>query len=222
MATTLTRRVLNPRFLHLLSKSASHLAPSPTPKPFISSPTYYYKPTSHLFFLTCRTLSSTPPPDPSSAGTGTDTGPETFKHQEIEGPTVERDLSPLANETRQVLDKMRKSIHNLSTVLALLGVAHLGLGAWVVYTTPQGSPQEISYQAITAFVFPVAAAFLMRHSLKAMVFFNKMEEMGRLQILTSVMQQVKWLDLMLRRTRVVGVCCILGMSAGTLVAVSKR
>jgi hypothetical protein len=121
-----------------------------------------------------------------------------------------------------VLDKMRKSIHGLSTVFALLGITHLGVGAWLLYSMPQGSPQEVSIQGIAAFTFPFAMAFLMRRSLKPMVFFNKMEEMGRLQILTSVMQQVKWLDLLLRRTRVVGVCCVLGMSTGVLVAILKR
>ncbi|KAI9071626.1 hypothetical protein K1719_046411 [Acacia pycnantha] len=35
-----------------------------------------------------------------------------FKHQEIEGPTVERDLSALAEETRDVLEKMMKNMVN--------------------------------------------------------------------------------------------------------------
>jgi hypothetical protein len=221
MATAITRRLLNPRFLSLLPKSTSHISSLPTPKIFISTPTYFYRPISHPFILTSRTLSSTPPPEPSSTGSSPGAGSETFKHQEIEGPTVERDLSPLANETREVLDRMRKSIHGLSTVFAVLGVTHLGVGAWLVYSMPQGTPQEVSIQGITAFAFPFAMAFLIRRSLKPMVFFNKMEEMGRLQILTSVMQQVKWLDLLLRRTRVLGVCCILGMSAGVLVVISK-
>ncbi|KAF3331297.1 hypothetical protein FCM35_KLT02703 [Carex littledalei] len=221
MATTLTRRLLNPRFLSLIPKSTSPRSFLPTSKPFISAPTYFYKPIPHPFILASRALSSTPPPDPSSTGTSPATDFEKFKHQEIEGPTVERDLSPLANETREVFDKMRKSIHDLSKVFALLGMAHLGIGAWLVYTLPHGSPQEVSIQGVAAFAFPFAMAFIMRRSLKPMLFFNKMEEMGRLQILTSVMQQVKWLDLLLRRTRIVGVCCILGMSAGTLVAVWK-
>ncbi|XWS45706.1 hypothetical protein CRYUN_Cryun14cG0002600 [Craigia yunnanensis] len=37
-----------------------------------------------------------------------------FKHQEIEGPAVERDLSALANETREVLEGMMKNIYGLS------------------------------------------------------------------------------------------------------------
>ncbi|PWA40995.1 hypothetical protein CTI12_AA557550 [Artemisia annua] len=60
---------------------------------------------------------------------------EDFKHQEITGPTVERDVSALGNETRQVLDEMFKTIYGLSKSLALLGLFQLGLGGWISFAT---------------------------------------------------------------------------------------
>jgi len=44
-----------------------------------------------------------------------------MRHQEIEGPTVERDTSPLADETRRELDALRRTVQCLSGSLALLG-----------------------------------------------------------------------------------------------------
>ncbi|XP_010928498.1 uncharacterized protein [Elaeis guineensis] len=167
---------------------------------------------------TTRNFSSISPQSSSDAGKPHQS-PE-FQHQEITGPTVERDDSDLANETRQVLDSLRKSIYDLSTTLALLGVAHLGLGAWIAYAVRP--PEEVSIQGLMAFAFPFSLAFLMRRSLKPITFFRRMEEQGRLRILTLALQASKSLNLLFLRVRVVSTCCILGISAGCLVTIWLR
>ncbi|PKA60354.1 hypothetical protein AXF42_Ash008413 [Apostasia shenzhenica] len=138
-----------------------------------------------------------------------------LRHQEITGPTVERDESALANETRQVIQSLRRSVHDLSSALALLGVAHLGLGAWIAYTV--GPPNEVSIQGIAAFAFPFSLSFLLRRTLKPMSFFQKMEELGRLQILTLSLQVTKVFRLLLVRTRILCICCVVGVSTSSLV-----
>ncbi|KAL7238229.1 hypothetical protein ACSBR2_004349 [Camellia fascicularis] len=114
-----------------------------------------------------------------------------FKHQEIEGPTVERDVSALANETRQVLETMMKNVYGLSKALAILGLVQLGLGAWISYITRSSAIVEVSIQSFMAFGFPFALAFLLRRSLKPMYFFKKMEELGfeTKQALTSAVNK---------------------------------
>lgn len=139
-----------------------------------------------------------------------------FKHQEIEGPTVERDLSALAKETRQVLEEMMKNIYSLSRTVALLGLFQLGMGAWITYITQASPIIEVSIQNVVAFGFPFALAFMLRRSLKPMYFFKKMEEQGRLQILTLTLQVFKNLNALLARVHGVSLLCIAGMSSGLL------
>lgn len=143
-----------------------------------------------------------------------------FQHQEITGPTVERDVSALANETRQVLQSLRKSIYDLSSALIILGVCHLGLGASIAYAVRP--PDEVLIQGVMATAFPFLLAFLMRRSLKPITFFRKMEEQGRLQILTLTLQVSKSVNDLFLRTRVVSICCILGISSGSLITIWLR
>ncbi|XVE76701.1 hypothetical protein DITRI_Ditri13aG0002600 [Diplodiscus trichospermus] len=145
-----------------------------------------------------------------------------FKHQEIEGPTVERDLSALANETREVLEGMMKNIYGLSKAVALLGLVHLGVGAWISYTSGSHPMSEVSIQSIMAFGFPFTMAFLLRQSLKPMYFFKKMEEQGRLQILTLTLQIAKNLNIFLVRVRGLSFLCIAGVSIGLLFNVLSK
>ncbi|MBA0611260.1 hypothetical protein Godav_011959 [Gossypium davidsonii] len=147
-----------------------------------------------------------------------------FKHQEIEGPTVERDLSALANETREVLEAMMKNIYGLSKAVAVLGLVHLGLGAWISYAYGSGAHPlgEVSVQSILAFGFPFTLAFMLRQSVKPMYFFKMMEERGRLQILTLTLQVAKSLNVLFVRFRVVSVLCIAGASIGLLFNVLSK
>ncbi|KAJ4850609.1 hypothetical protein Tsubulata_024339 [Turnera subulata] len=145
-----------------------------------------------------------------------------FKHQEIEGPTVERDLSDLANETRTVLEGMMKNIYSLSRTVAFLSLVQLGLGAWISYVTKAASMTEVSVQSFMAFGFPFTLAFMLRQSLKPMYFFKKMEEQGRLQILTLTLQVAKNLNVFFVRLRSVSVLCVAGISVGMLVSLYLR
>ncbi|XP_071690657.1 uncharacterized protein [Rutidosis leptorrhynchoides] len=140
-----------------------------------------------------------------------------FKHQEITGPTVERDDSALANETRQVLDEMFKTVYTVSKSLALLGLFQLSLGAWISYVTKSSPIPEVSVQSCLAFGLPFSLAFLLRRSLKPMSFFRKMEEQGRLQILTLTLQVAKNLNVFFVRLNVVSYLCIGVASLGLLV-----
>ncbi|KAJ4970857.1 hypothetical protein NE237_003956 [Protea cynaroides] len=145
-----------------------------------------------------------------------------FKHQEIEGPTVERDLSELANETRQVLEGLMRTIYGLSKAVALLGLIQLGCGAWISYITRSSPIMEVSIQSLVAFAFPFSLAFLLRQSVQPMSFFKRMEEQGRLQILTLTLQIAKCVNVFFVRVRGVSLICAAGMSLGLLFAVLSR
>lgn len=145
-----------------------------------------------------------------------------FKHQEIDGPTVERDVSALANETREVLETMMKTVYSLSKALAGLGLIHLGLGAWISYVTTASPVVEVSVQSILAFGLPFSLAFMLRRALKPMYFFKKMEEQGRLQILTLTLQVAKQLNLLFIRVRGVSYLCIAGASVGLIYVALAR
>ncbi|OMO69782.1 hypothetical protein CCACVL1_19273 [Corchorus capsularis] len=156
-----------------------------------------------------------------SGGTGKPTGEEypsqnpDFKHQEIQGPTVERDLSAVANETRQVVEATMKSIHELSGSLARLGLIQLALGAFAFYFSGRTNPiTDASIQTFIAFGFPFTMALLLRQSLKPIYFFKKMEEQGRLQILTLTLQVAKNLHILFVRLRLLSFFCVLGVSVG--------
>lgn len=145
-----------------------------------------------------------------------------FKHQEISGPTVDRDLSALANETREVLEMKMKTMYSLSKALAGLGLVHLALGAWTAYITRDSPVPEVLIQSFLAFGMPFSLAFMLRRALKPMYFFKKMEEQGRLQILTLTLQIAKNLNTFFVRFRVVSYLCVAGASVGLILVVFSR
>ncbi|KAJ0735038.1 hypothetical protein HanPI659440_Chr11g0427391 [Helianthus annuus] len=163
---------------------------------------------------------STPQPDPDQTHKPNNNPNKTledFQHQEITGPTVERDDSALANETRQVLDEMSKRVFIVSKSLALLGLFQLGLGAWISYVTKGNPIPEVSVQSVLAFGLPFSLSLMLRRSLKPIGFFRKMEEQGRLQILTLALQVAKSVNVFFVRLNVVSYLCIGGASLGLLV-----
>ncbi|KFK38613.1 hypothetical protein AALP_AA3G137000 [Arabis alpina] len=165
-----------------------------------SSPRYYSTPTGE----------TEPKPEESN--------PEEpkMKHQEIEGPTVERDLSALGNETREVLEKMMKNMYSLSGAMGLLGLTQLVIGGTILYATKSDPMLEMTIQSCIAFGFPFAMALMVRRSLKPMYFFKKMEEVGRLQILTLTLQVAKNLNVLFVRGRVVAILCVGVLCFGNL------
>lgn len=145
-----------------------------------------------------------------------------FKHQEITGPTVERDVTPLANETREVLEKMLKRMYSLSKAFAVLGLVQLGLGAWITYKTQSSPIPEISIQSFLAFGLPFSLAFMLRRVLKPIYFFKKMEEQSRLQILTLTLQAAKQLNLFFVRVQGVTYSCVAVTSLGLILVLFSR
>ncbi|KAH9329903.1 hypothetical protein KI387_002011 [Taxus chinensis] len=141
---------------------------------------------------------------------------EGFKHQQIEGPTVERDMCGLANEVREQLKHLRKSLYDLSNGMLFLGVAQLSCGAWLHWITNASPLSEISVQSFFAFALPFTFAYLLRQVLKPMTFFTKMEEQGRLQILTLALQITKGMTALCQRLKVVAILCGAGISIGLL------
>ncbi|KAB1224814.1 hypothetical protein CJ030_MR1G028664 [Morella rubra] len=115
-----------------------------------------------------------------------------------------------------------KTIYGLSKAVAILGLLQLGLGAWISYITKSSPISEISIQSAVAFGFPFSLAFLLRQSLKPMYFFKKMEEQGRLQILTLTLQIAKNLNTLFVRVRVVSYMCVAGLSIGVLFTLLSR
>ncbi|TMW80869.1 hypothetical protein EJD97_014198 [Solanum chilense] len=168
-----------------------------------------------------RYFSSEGSANPKSPSEYPSENPE-FKHQEITGPTVERDVTPLANETREVLEKMLKTMYNLSKAFAVLGLVHLGLGAWLTYKTQSSPIPEISIQSFLAFGLPFSLAFMLRRALKPIYFFKKMEEQSRLQILTLTLQAAKQLNLLFVRAQGVTYSCVAVTSLGLILVVFSR
>ncbi|CAN8269412.1 unnamed protein product [Cochlearia groenlandica] len=140
-----------------------------------------------------------------------------MKHQEIEGPTVERDVSALGNETRQVFETMMKNMYSLSGAMGLLGLTQLVIGGTILYMTRSDPIQLMTIQSSVAFGFPFALALMLRRSLKPMYFFKKMEEVGRLQILTLTLQVAKNLNVLFVRSRVVSISCVVVLCCGNSV-----
>ncbi|KAM0942957.1 hypothetical protein DsansV1_C13g0117201 [Dioscorea sansibarensis] len=207
----------------VLSPIPNFFSPNPnikssSPSPSFLNPKFHPKYTKYQGFQESQWLiprfSSSSPEKPASGEPQNPPETPDFKHQDIEGPTVERDLSKLADETRQSLDILRKSVYDLSSSLALLGIANLTVGAAVIYfLQPNG---VFAVQGLVAFAFPFSIAFVMRRSLKPMTFFRKMEEQGRLQLLTLCLQVSKALNLLFLRIRVVSLGCVAGLVAGSL------
>ncbi|KAM3225493.1 hypothetical protein ACQJBY_058316 [Aegilops geniculata] len=162
-------------------------------------------------------------PAPEAATAPEATPLESMKHQEIEGPTVERDLSPLADEARAELDALRRAAQRLSASLAVLGGTHLAAGAWIASgAAPVGVESAALVQGVAAFAFPFTAALVLRRVIKPVAFFQKMEANGRLQVLTLCLQATKNVNLMMLRTRVVAISCALGVSVGSVATILMR
>jgi hypothetical protein len=135
---------------------------------------------------------------------------------------VDRDESAVAEETRQVIESMTKTMYNLSKSLAALGLIQLGLGAWISYDTPSSPISAISIQSLMAFGLPFSVAFILRRSVKHVEFFRRMEDQGRLQILTLSLQAAKNMKTMLVRIGGVSYMCVAGVIAGMVFVIMSR
>lgn len=232
MASTLTRRLTTKLLRNPSSFSSFFRDPQINPKlspPFngyIKSTPFIHTQNHPPFLGTIQNpipnLSNLRYFSSSNDGEGNPSENPEFKHQEITGPTVERDVTPLANETREVLEKMLKSMYSLSKALAVLGLIQLGLGGWITYLTQSAPMPEISIQSFLAFGLPFSLAFMLRRALKPIYFFKKMEEQSRLQILTLTLQTAKQLNLLFVRVQGVTYSCVAVTSLGLILVVFSR
>ncbi|KAG9147767.1 hypothetical protein Leryth_018828 [Lithospermum erythrorhizon] len=118
---------------------------------------------------------------------------------------------------------MIRNIYSLSKLIAVLWLFNLCLGAWISYSTKGCSlRRETSFKSILAFGFMFSMAFMLRRLLKPMFFFTKMEEQGRLQILTLTLQIAKNLNVFDVYVRGVSYLCIAGGFAGLVYAILSR
>uniref|UniRef100_A0A0D3CKU6 Uncharacterized protein n=1 Tax=Brassica oleracea var. oleracea TaxID=109376 RepID=A0A0D3CKU6_BRAOL len=101
-----------------------------------------------------------------------------MKHQEIEGPMVERDVSALGYETRQVFEGMMKNMYSLSGAMGLLGLTQLIVGGTILYVTRSNRMHEMTIQSCVAFGFPFAVALMLRRSLKPMCISRRWRKLG--------------------------------------------
>ncbi|KMT18845.1 hypothetical protein BVRB_2g029500 [Beta vulgaris subsp. vulgaris] len=186
----------------------------------VSSHPFLQHRSQNPFALIQRLYSSSSPPNQSDPNPNPNPSNPEMKHQEIEGPTVEKDLSPLADETRKVTHSLLKTMYHVSSVLAFLGLAHLGLGAYSYASAGSSSNLNLMISAIS-FGFPFSMAFMLRQSLKSMHFFQKMEQIGRLQILTCALQISKQLRLFFLRVRALSFLCLAGLSFSFLYSLSS-
>ncbi|KAI3935219.1 hypothetical protein MKW98_018408 [Papaver atlanticum] len=216
------QKPLNPKHTFIRSYSSSvskfHSSEKLIKFPTLSNPSLFLSETlrnsNPRLFSTSNEPVSDKPQTPIADESKNPNETREFKHQEIEGPTVERDVSNLANETREVLQATMKNMFNFSRALALLGLVHLGYGAWISYATQASPFAAASFQSISAFAFPFSLAFLLRNSLNHMAFYKKMEEMGRLQVLTLNLQILKNFNLLFVRIRGISLFGSFGLLAG--------
>ncbi|KAL2650480.1 hypothetical protein R1flu_018608 [Riccia fluitans] len=124
---------------------------------------------------------------------------EDFQHEEIVGPTVERDLSALAEEVRSSLTVLRYYMASFRTGFVLLGSVHLVLAIWGAFIskTDIWLLRDLPL-ALMSFTF----VYLLRNAESAMDFFSKMEGRSRLRILTLSLQVLKGLSHFFQRSGV--------------------
>lgn len=100
-------------------------------------------------------------------------------------------------------------------------MVQLGVGALSARGLTNQNLLSVSASSV-AFGFPFCMAIMMRQSVKAMRFFDKMENIGRLQILTSTMQISKQVQLFFGRVRVVAYASISGLVVSLVYTVFDR
>ncbi|BBM98599.1 hypothetical protein MPTK1_1g14710 [Marchantia polymorpha subsp. ruderalis] len=132
--------------------------------------------------------------DKSAAEGGAEKTPprsiEDFQHEEIVGPTVERDLSDTADQVRDSLNSLRDHMASFSTGFLILGTVQLVAALWSAFikTDPSsiGLWRDMPY-ILLSFTF----AYLLWNARSANDFFTKIEGRSRIRILTLSLQVIK-------------------------------
>lgn len=116
---------------------------------------------------------------------------EDFQHEEIVGPTVERDMSAVANELRQSLEDLRGSMKKFSAVIFAVGSLHLSWGAAMFLALESPFSHAVLTQVCMSGLVFFGLAYHLKQALKPMAFFTKLEERSRLRIITLSLQVTK-------------------------------
>jgi hypothetical protein len=138
-----------------------------------------------------------------------------FQHEEIVGPTVERDTSPLAHEVRQSLAELKMTILGFRKGLLFLGALQ-GLGAcWSYFTWQTMNP---SWQLLPSMLSSLFLAFALRQVLQPMTFFGKLEERSRLRLVTLSLMIFKGFETFFERGRIFLTVSATAIAAGLLLS----
>ena len=167
------------------------------------------------------TKASPPPSDATVVTTATEeakdeeTKPKTlddFQHEEIVGPTVERDSSRVADELRESLAVLQRRMVSFQTSLVVLGCVQ---GAGAVWCSVSWHAFNPTWQLPPAALLSFALAFVLRQALQPIAFFGKLEERSRLRIITLSLMIAKGFASFFNRARILvaisatGLLCVL-------------
>jgi uncharacterized membrane protein YjjP (DUF1212 family) len=133
---------------------------------------------------------------------------EDFQHEEIVGPTVERDESPVADELREALDILQKRMLSFQKLLVVLG----GLqGAGAVWCYVSWHTLDPTWQLVPSALLSLLLAFVLRQALQPISFFGKLEERSRLRIITLSLMIAKGFSSFFNRARILVAASALGL-----------
>lgn len=136
-----------------------------------------------------------------------------FQHEEIVGPTVERDTSAVADELRESLEILRQRVLSFKSAVIALGCIQ-GLGAWWSYLTWHSL--NPTWQLIPSVLVSFALAFVLRQALQPMAFFGKLEERSRLRLVTLSLMVTKGFASYFNRARILVAISAMGAGLGLL------
>ncbi|CAM6082800.1 unnamed protein product [Calypogeia fissa] len=138
---------------------------------------------------------------------------EDFQHEEIVGPTVERDESDTANQLRESLGQLTAFMTSLRNGFLLLGGVQLLALLWSSVFHGVGFFVGLSqdFSLVMSFVF----AYLLRVFGPRIEFFSKIEGRSRMRTLTLSLQAIRMLNLYFFRSsfvvKAVALCSFLAL-----------
>ncbi|KAI5056331.1 hypothetical protein GOP47_0028149 [Adiantum capillus-veneris] len=138
---------------------------------------------------------------------------EDFQHEEIVGPTVERDMSPVADELRQAHVEMREAIRKFSKGILWVGAIHLVWGGMMFRAMDSPFSHALMTQVCASALVLFSLAYYSKQALKHIEFFTRLEERSRLQILTLSLQATKTLSSFFQRSYGVGLVLLVALIA---------
>jgi hypothetical protein len=141
---------------------------------------------------------------------------EDFQHEEIVGPTVERDTSPVADELRKTHLEIREVINKFSKSILAVGVVHLIWGGMMFRVIDSSFSHALLTQVcLSSFVF-FGLSYYSRQTLKPLEFFTKLEERSRLRMITLSLQVTKTFSAFFQRSYGINLALSLALTANLL------